>query len=76
MGWGRGEAEWKGRMRPVGYAVEAKCDKRGCKTRIDRGLAYCCGSMHGGDHDDGCGGYYCLEHITPSKHNCERYTFL
>jgi hypothetical protein len=49
-----------GRM--VGYAVEATCDLEGCEEKIDRGLAYVCGSMHdGGEY--GCGDYFCPAHI-------------
>jgi hypothetical protein len=59
MGWAYGIVNG----RKVGYSVAAKCDKRGCKTKIDRGLAYCCGDMHGGD-DKHCGGYFCYEHLT------------
>lgn len=48
--------------REVGYAVEATCDKDGCKARIDRGLAYVCGGMHEGD-EHGCGNYFCPGHL-------------
>lgn len=59
MGWAHGvNAEG----REVGYSVEAKCDRHGCVTKIDRGLGYACGGMHdGGDH--GCGGYFCARHL-------------
>lgn len=57
MGWGSGEA----RGRQVGYTWRAKCDWPGCGTMIDRGLAYCCGGMHG-DNECGCGNYFCAEH--------------
>ena len=50
------------RGRPIGYAVEATCDYPGCKKRIDRGLSYLCGTMHG-DEQFGCGGYFCGEHL-------------
>jgi hypothetical protein len=58
MGWSYGIVNG----RKVGYAVRAKCDKKGCKERIDRGLAYVCGDMHGGG-EYGCGGYFCSEHL-------------
>lgn len=50
--------------RPIGYAVLATCDKRGCKAEIDRGLGSICGEMHHGPFDDGpgCGLYYCGDH--------------
>lgn len=48
--------------RPIGYGVEATCDFEGCDEKIDRGLGYCCGSMHNGDNDDGCGRYFCGAH--------------
>lgn len=59
MGWAYGEVNG----REVGYSVEATCDKEGCEAKIDRGLAYCCGGMHGGD-EYSCGGYFCSAHRT------------
>lgn len=38
-----------------GYSVECKCHKRGCKERIDRGMAFLCYS---------CGWYFCENHRT------------
>jgi len=60
MGWARGTV----RGREVGYGVRAKCDWHGCKTKIDRGLAYRCGGLSGISLDEGigCGGYFCGEH--------------
>lgn len=58
MGWARGES----RGRAVGYAVRAICDEPGCKTQIDRGLAFVCGQMHGGS-ETACGGYFCSDHL-------------
>lgn len=61
MGWAYcGEVDG----RPVGYGVEATCDKRGCDTVIDRGLGYICGDMHHVPWADerGCGRYFCEEH--------------
>lgn len=48
--------------REAGYAVEATCDEPGCDAAIDRGLAYLCGQMPGGD-EYGCGGYFCPDHL-------------
>lgn len=48
--------------REVGYSVAATCDQAGCETKIDRGLGFCCGGMHGGG-EHGCGGYFCGDHL-------------
>jgi hypothetical protein len=48
--------------RRIGYSISATCDKKGCKTKIDRGLAFVCGNMHGGG-EHGCGGYFCEDHL-------------
>lgn len=63
MGWAYGEIDG----REVGYGVAATCDEDGCDTQIDRGLAYCCGGMHGGA-EDGCGRYFCGEHLLVGGH--------
>jgi hypothetical protein len=55
--------------REIGYGVAATCDFPGCAEKIDRGLAYVCGTMHGGEN--GCGKYFCDKHNGPSKHDCE-----
>lgn len=47
--------------RPIGYAFEATCDYPGCDAKINRGLSYVCGDMHGGD-GFGCGRYFCSAH--------------
>lgn len=72
MGWGNCGADSKGR--PIGYCHAARCDYPGCRTRIDRGLAYACGGMHGtstlgGDgsidwdaNHESCEGYFCEKH--------------
>ena len=36
MGWGNCGTDSKGR--PIGYLHRGKCDHKGCKERIDRGL--------------------------------------
>ena len=48
--------------RPIGYAYRATCDEPGCRRRIDRGLAYACGGMHGAD-EWSCEGYFCADHL-------------
>lgn len=67
MGWAFCGTDSKGRQ--MGYGVEAECDHPECQVQIDRGLGYCCGSMHEGSNEDGCGGYYCGAH--GSDHDCE-----
>lgn len=65
MGWARGVGinPHNGYPRPIGYSVAAKCDQRGCKTRIDRGLSYLCGDGFGRPTDEACGGYFCENHL-------------
>ena len=59
MSWANCGVDQEGR--PIGYAVDAECDHPGgCK--IDRGLSYVCGGMHGGG-EEGCGKYFCPEHL-------------
>lgn len=60
MGWADCGFDDKGR--PIGYAHEAVCDFEDCDRKIDRGLSYVCGSMHGGG-EFGCGGYFCSAHL-------------
>lgn len=62
MGWGYGEVNGK----PVGYTVPDVCNESGCDRKIDRGLSYVCGDMHGGG-EFGCGGYFCAEHMLVGK---------
>jgi hypothetical protein len=59
MGWANCGEDDLGRL--IGYAHEATCDYSGCSTKIDRGLSYVCGGMHGGD-GFGCGRYFCEAH--------------
>jgi hypothetical protein len=56
MGWAHGVIDG----RQVGYAVEAACDADGCDEKIDRGLAFRCGSQP----DVGCNGYFCGRHLS------------
>jgi len=60
MGWAYCGKDRDGRE--IGYAIEATCDHPGCKTKIDRGLSYACGGMHGEDVND-CHKYFCPEHL-------------
>jgi hypothetical protein len=65
MGWGSCGNDSQGR--PIGYSWVAFCDHPGCINKINRGLAYACGGMHGegGQHGDwGCDKYFCPEHLT------------
>lgn len=63
MSWARGVDE---NGRAIGYAVRAVCAHEGCKQKIDRGLYYVCGGMHGGD-ESGCGEYFCGKHLFVMK---------
>lgn len=69
MGWANCGKDSRGRS--IGYSWPAKCDHKGCKTRIDRGLSYACGGMHGDadtmpltDNGICCEGYFCEAHRT------------
>lgn len=57
MGYGYYEINRFNTNRPMkrGYGVQCKCHERGCKEKIDRGLAYLCYR---------CGWYFCGEHLT------------
>lgn len=46
---------------PMGYGHKGVCHAKGCNQKIDHGLSYVCGGMHGGDIY-GCGYYFCAEH--------------
>ena len=71
MGWSYCGKDREGR--DIGYGIEALCDYRNCLTEIDRGLAFVCGSMHGGD-GIGCGKYFCYDHLTFITSNLEQRT--
>lgn len=59
MGWS--DCGFDKRGRPIGYSHSATCDYSGCKAKIDRGLAYVCGGMHGED-ELSCDRYFCSKH--------------
>ncbi|KZN58922.1 hypothetical protein N473_26255 [Pseudoalteromonas luteoviolacea CPMOR-1] len=59
MGWSNCGEDSAGR--PIGYAFEATCDHQGCNSKINRGLSYACGDMHG-ETELGCERYFCEEH--------------
>lgn len=59
MGWGHCGTDSKGRE--IGYCIDATCDHPGCDEKINRGLAYACGGMHGND-EHSCERYFCHKH--------------
>lgn len=61
MGWGSCGEDSSGRT--IGYNHAGKCDHQGCKTKIDRGLSYACGGMHGHLGEVGCEKYFCSDHM-------------
>lgn len=61
MGWAFCGVDKDGR--PIGYGVEATCDAEGCEEKIDRGLGYACGGMHG-QNEVGCDRYFCPKHLS------------
>lgn len=69
MGWAHCGTDDDGRE--IGYGVEAECDFPGCPEKIDRGLGYVCGPMHGSGNEWGCGRYYCGKHLDQGVHKCE-----
>jgi len=72
MGWASCGTDSAGRR--IGYAHVATCDEPECQVRIDRGLGYACGGMHGTEGRDGqpaCEGYFCGEHRVDGV-RCER----
>lgn len=66
MGWADCGTDSKGRR--IGYAFVAKCDHKGCKRKIDRGLSYACGGMHGTGSGFQCEGYFCHRHLRSVTH--------
>lgn len=61
MGWANCGEDSKGR--PIGYAHAATCDAPGCDAKINRGLSYVCGGMHGED-EVSCERYFCADHLS------------
>jgi hypothetical protein len=73
MGWADCGEDSLGR--PIGYSYEdVPCDFEGCEEKIDRGLGYACGGMHGDDEgihgEPCCERYYCGEHLDHEDHAC------
>jgi hypothetical protein len=69
MGWAIGyDSNWK---RDIGYGVPALCDHPRCDRRIDRGLAYVCGSEAFGG-EKGCGLFFCDKHRYGLFQRCKR----
>ena len=64
MAWGNCGTDSKGR--PIGYLHPATCDHPGCEAKIDRGLSYACGGMHG-ETEYGCEGYFCGQHLSSTE---------
>ncbi len=61
MGWSLGyDNNWK---RDIGYGVPAVCDHPKCNKDIDRGLSYVCGAEQPYGGENGCGLYFCPEHL-------------
>jgi hypothetical protein len=64
MGWANCGTDSRGRA--IGYGAQGQCDHRWgaeiCRAKIDRGLAYACGGMHGED-ERSCEGYFCPKHL-------------
>lgn len=77
MGWSSCGTDSKGRK--IGYGHAGRCDHKDCNVKIDRGLGYACGGMHGENGWD-CEGYFCGQHLTyaqdpddnTGKQFCER----
>jgi hypothetical protein len=68
MGWSIGfDSNWK---RDIGYGVPAICDHPVCSIKIDRGLAYVCGTYPFGG-ENGCGLFFCYKH-RDAEGLCER----
>jgi len=73
MGWAHCGTDSQGR--PIGYAHAGTCDFPGCGERIDRGLSYACGDMHGED-EFSCEGYFCHKHLLLIEVMPGRHVFL
>lgn len=62
MGYASYTVTRRGEEIEAGYAIEDTCNEKGCAATIDRGLDYLCGELPGGG-ENGCGGYFCGEHL-------------
>lgn len=71
MGWGSCGTDSQGR--PIGYNHSATCDHPGCVKRIDRGLSYACGGMHGDLGGEACEKYFCTDHLYFVDHEAMGY---
>lgn len=67
MGYANCGEDSKGR--PIGYNFSAICDEPECREKIDRGLAYVCGHMHGED-EYSCEKYFCSNHKSNWVEDC------
>jgi len=62
MGWSIGHDSKNG-GRWIGYGVPAYCDHPGCYRWIDRGLSYVCAQEQPYGGENGCGLYFCSDHL-------------
>jgi hypothetical protein len=61
MRWAVGyDTTWQ---RDIGYGVPAQCDQPSCTEEIDRGLAWVCCDEQPYGGEDGCGLYFCSDHL-------------
>ncbi len=72
MSWSHCGKDSKGRR--IGYAIAAECDHPGCEAKIDRGLEYVCGLMHGSDQYS-CERYFCSAHRPHVIETAQRIIF-
>lgn len=74
MGWAYGVLN---DGREVGYSVLSICEEPDCGDEITRGLSQLCGNMHGQDDGEGCGHYFCDDHLMLGGPNqmCKRCFF-
>lgn len=62
MGYAHYTVYRNGQQIEAGYSVGDVCNQPNCTTDIDRGMAYLCGGVPGGD-EWGCGHYFCDAHL-------------
>lgn len=67
MSWGDCGKDSRGRR--IGYLYKGTCDHPDCNEKIDRGLAYACGGIHGAGGRS-CEGYFCYKHLMASSKLC------